>query len=381
MKKNFAFISYNHKDVKYAKKLRRKLEWYRLPSEIHNEFEDSRYIRPVFRDRDELNSGILGAELKTRLENSKYLIVVCSPNSAMSDWVSDEVQAFISMNRVEYIIPYIIDGAPQKYNDKDAASCPLIGECFPKSLRLWNLEHPKESILGISIEDDGESNESKAFIRLVSRLIDVDFETLWRRHVREIRAVISVCAIVALISLFLAYWFMIPLKLSVTIMDDKSVLPLMEKGVLTVNENEYSVSNLDTTIVVGALPGYYRLRTVPVSFASDRFYESVNEHISLGMGISQNYMIQMKRDSSFAIYAGHVFYEKNDNVVPLGGATVQIGNKTTTTDQEGYFRITFPLPEQTECKTRTISCDGFSSNYIDEEEWPSDSLSYILHKE
>ena len=39
-KRNFAFISYNHKDVKWAKWLRKRLEWYRMPSEIHNDFSD-----------------------------------------------------------------------------------------------------------------------------------------------------------------------------------------------------------------------------------------------------------------------------------------------------------------------------------------------------
>ena len=82
--KIFAFISYNHKDVKWAKWLRRKLEWYRLPAEIHNEIEDSRYIRPVFRDRDELDSGLLKEELRTRLEHSKFLIVICSPRATQS---------------------------------------------------------------------------------------------------------------------------------------------------------------------------------------------------------------------------------------------------------------------------------------------------------
>ena len=71
------FISYNHKDVKWAQWLQKKLEWYRLPTEIHNEFSDSRYIRPVFRDRDTLTSGVLNDELRNHLEASQYLVVLC----------------------------------------------------------------------------------------------------------------------------------------------------------------------------------------------------------------------------------------------------------------------------------------------------------------
>lgn len=81
-KQNFAFISYNHKDVKHAKWLQNKLESYKLPTEIHNEFDDSRFIRPVFRDQTDLNTGVLSNVLRDQLEASRYLIVICSPNSA-----------------------------------------------------------------------------------------------------------------------------------------------------------------------------------------------------------------------------------------------------------------------------------------------------------
>ena len=66
-RKNFAFISYNHKDVKWAKWLQNNLENYKLPTEIHNEFEDSRFIRPVFRDQTDLNTGVLVNVLRDNL--------------------------------------------------------------------------------------------------------------------------------------------------------------------------------------------------------------------------------------------------------------------------------------------------------------------------
>lgn len=47
-KRNYVFISYKHNDVKWAKWLQKKLEWYRLPTEIHNEFSSSRFIQYGF---------------------------------------------------------------------------------------------------------------------------------------------------------------------------------------------------------------------------------------------------------------------------------------------------------------------------------------------
>ena len=123
---NFVFISYNHKDVKWAQWLQKKLEWYRLPTEAHNEFSDSRYIRPVFRDRDNLT---------------------------------------------------------------------------------------------------------------------------------------------------------------------------LEQGVLNVNGSEYSFSCPDTTIETTALPGYCRMRKIPVSLHTDRFYADENISVQMGMGLHQHVALQMHRDS------------------------------------------------------------------------------------
>lgn len=377
---NFAFISYNHKDVKWAKWLRRKLEWYRLPSQIHNEFEDSRYIRPVFRDRDELDSGVLGDELRQKLEVSKYLIVICSPKSAQSAWVSDEVQAFIDMGRLEYIIPFIVDGEPQNYADAEAAGHPLLGECFPQSLRTWNTLHPKESLLGIAVTDDGQTDKQKAFIRVVSRMLGVSFDTLWQRHKREIRMVIGLMSLNTTILLLMAYWFMIPVNLKVTIKDDSSVLPNMNSGILIVDGSEYSLAHPDTTIEVGNLPGYYRMKDIEVSFWADRFYTEENTSIKVTCGISQAEILKLHRDSTFALFAGYVVTEKNvGEYVPIEGALVNVAKKSTTTDSNGYFTVNFPLSEQTETKCISISKESYQTITRDDEV-PSQNLKYLLYR-
>ena len=146
-RKNFAFISYNHNDVKWAKWLQKNLENYKLPTEIHNEFEDSRFIRPVFRDQTDLNTGVLGNVLRDNLLASKFLIVLCSPNSAKSEWVSKEVQSFIEWGRLDCIIPLIVDGQPNCYN-------PDL-ECFPRYLKEYTSQHPETELLGVSIAEVG----------------------------------------------------------------------------------------------------------------------------------------------------------------------------------------------------------------------------------
>lgn len=377
--RNFVFISYNHKDVKWAKWLQKKLEWYRLPTKAHNELSGSRYIRPVFRDRDTLTSGILNEELRSHLEASKYLVVLCSPNSAQSEWVSNEVKAFIEMGRLNKIVPFIIDGNPQNYSHTDIKQS-LMGECFPLALRQWNRDHPDKNLLGIAVTDEGGKNRQKAFIRLVAHLLGIGFNTLWQRHRRYIRRLITSLAILVVTALSLVYWFMIPVKVSVTIQDEHSRLPGMEHGILIVDGSEYSLSQPDTTIEISALPGYYRLKGIPMSFHADRFYIDIQEPLKIGMGISQHVTLRLHRDSTFAIFAGTVYdgdFEDFDSH-PIEGARIKVSIYETVTNACGQFRIDIPLEKQEEVKSITIIKQGYQP-YQREDESPNKELRYLLH--
>ena len=376
---NFVFISYNHRDVKWAQWLQKKLEWYRLPTDTHNELSDSRYIRPVFRDRDTLTSGVLNDELRNHLEASKYLVVLCSPNSAQSKWVSDEIKAFIETGRLDKIVPFIIDGNPQDYSHSDITH-PLMGECFPLALRQWNTEHPDKHLLGIAVPDNGKTDRQKAFIRLVAHLLGIEFDTLWQRHKRYIRRMITSLAVLVVTALALVYWFMIPVKVSVTIQDEQSRLPGMEHGILIVDGSEYSLSQPDTTIETRAFPGYYRLRNILISFHADRFYIDMEDLLKIGVGISQHITLQLHRDSTFAVFAGTVYdggFEDYDSH-PVEGAKILVGRYGTISDANGQFRIDIPLEEQEEVKHVIIKKQGYKF-YQREDESPNKELRYLLH--
>jgi len=359
---NYVFISYNHKDVRWAKWLQNKLEWYRLPTETHNEFSDSRYIRPVFRDRDTLTSGILNDSLRSHLAASRYLVVICSPNSANSTWVNDEIKAFIEMGRLERIVPFIVEGSS-----------------FPPALEQWNREHPDKCLLGISVTDDGKTDPEKAFIRLVAHILGLQFDTLWRRHRRFVRRVALSITALAILLAALSYWYMVPVKLHVTLQGEACELPEMEEGVLTVNGSEYPLAGPDTTITVGALPGYFRLREIPVSFHADRYYVDETQPVPLGAGIRNYANMQVRRDSSFALFAGKVFDGSVDDFqsCPLAGVTVTVDGRSAVTGSDGTFRIAFPLGEQSETKQITLIKEGFHP-FTREDESPSCDLIYLL---
>lgn len=121
--KYYAFISYNSKDTKWGKRLQRKLEHYRMPATLCSQRGWKRKpINPVFFAPTDIQPGGLTDELKSRLRAAKNLIVICSPNSAKSEWVGKEIEYFHELGRDENIHFFIVDGIP---NSVDPAS-----ECF-----------------------------------------------------------------------------------------------------------------------------------------------------------------------------------------------------------------------------------------------------------
>lgn len=362
--KRYAFISYNHHDVKQARWLHKRLESYKLPAEIHNEFEDSRYLRPVFRDQEDLDTGILGDELRKHLEESKYLVVVCSPHSARSEWVNNEVRTFIEWGRLEYIIPFIIEGTPNSGDER---------ECFPLSLREYVAHHPDHELLGINTAEVGRE---KAFIRVISRMLGVSFDELWKRHERARRRRIAtlVCSAAILLSAF--YYFALPVSLTIRLKDDHHMLPLPDDAALVVNSAEYPLNRLDTMLSISNLPGYFKGRSLKVSFSA-QWYKTIEEEVAMGWGTSVTIDRILQRDSTFAVFAGTII-DENRQIVR--GATVTIDNQVETSDNEGHFHFFFPVKKQTETKRIQIKKDGYK-DYIRSDESPDTNLTYMLRTE
>ena len=357
--KRYAFISYNHKDKDMAKWLQAKLESYKLPTEIHNEFEDSRYLRPVFRDKTDLNTGILSDELRKNLQTSKYLVVLCSPNSAHSKWVNDEVKAFIDMGRTDRIIPFIIDGTPHSTED----------ECLPPALMEMQGEN---ELLGISIKEVGKQ---KAFIKLVSKMLGVDFDVLWQRHKRQQRNKRIAAAICIPIVSSLLYYVAMPVSFQLDIDDAAHQLPMPESSIVSIDGVDYEISKIDTCIIVDNMPGYYRGKTLDVTFKST-YYEESKHTYRLGLGMNNSANLTVERDSTFAIYGGTVYDEDGNSVA---GATVDIDGITTQTDANGRFRIELELKRQSETKVIKISRQGMTS-IVRDDECPDSDLKYIMRR-
>jgi hypothetical protein len=135
--KYWAFISYSHADDVWGAWLHKALERYRVPRGlVGRNMADGkvpRGVKPIFRDREELASASsLPQRINEALAQSRHLIIVCSPRSAVSRWVNEEIKTFKKLGREDRVLCLIVDGEPNATDKPDSGTL----EAFPQAIRF-----------------------------------------------------------------------------------------------------------------------------------------------------------------------------------------------------------------------------------------------------
>ena len=110
-----AFISYSHADTNWAKWLHRSLEGFTIDKDLVGRETSTgpvpKALRPIFRDRDDFTAGhTLSEQTLAALDASNALVVICSPASAKSHYVQEEIRLFKSRHPEREVIPLIVGG-------------------------------------------------------------------------------------------------------------------------------------------------------------------------------------------------------------------------------------------------------------------------------
>lgn len=184
-----AFISYRHlePDAYVAGTLHKLLESYKLPGNLVKANGDKlkrTKIKKVFRDAEELPlTSNLNDTIIEALENSEYLIAICSPKFGESLWCKKEVDTFIEMRGLDHVLTVLVDGEPS--------------ESFPEVLLYRNIEVKKEDgsveivrepIEPLAANARGANNKERLkvlkneYLRLMAPMFGCSFDDLKQRH-------------------------------------------------------------------------------------------------------------------------------------------------------------------------------------------------------
>lgn len=186
-----AFISYSHRDEARAARLHRRLESYRAPRGLTlPDGSKPERLYPVYRDREEMAaSHSLTETIEAALAASDHLIVLCSPSSAASAWVNDEVRLFAALNGADRILPVIVDGHPPA--------------CFPPAL-LGQQAEPLAPDMR-----DGKDGFDDGALKIVAGLWGVSLGVLKDRDAarrrRRARLQAGLAAVVAALAVFAGF--------------------------------------------------------------------------------------------------------------------------------------------------------------------------------
>ncbi|HEX8778556.1 MAG TPA: toll/interleukin-1 receptor domain-containing protein, partial [Rhodanobacter sp.] len=185
-----AFISYSHQDKSWADWLHKALETYAIPRRLVGQTTAAgvipKRLAPIFRDRDELASATdLGRKVHAALAQSANLIVICSPHSAVSHWVNEEVLAFKRLGRSERIFCLIVAGEP---NASDLAGR-AAEECFAPALRFRldaDSQPTDERTEPVAADARaGRDGKGNAKLKLIAGLLDLDYDRLKQRELKR----------------------------------------------------------------------------------------------------------------------------------------------------------------------------------------------------
>ena len=167
-----AFISYRHlpTDAAAAKAVQRALETFRIPREIRKRTGRKKLNR-CFRDQDEMPlADDLGASIKKALNESEWLVVICTPDLPLSPWCLREVEYFIGIGRKAYIIPVLVTGEPKI--------------SFPPQL-FWRdtVQGPEESEpLAADLRGRLRRQLKTEKLRIIARMLNLNYNDLKKRE-------------------------------------------------------------------------------------------------------------------------------------------------------------------------------------------------------
>lgn len=191
-----AFISYSSLDRRLGEALQAALEAYKLPSSLRGQNFGCgplpKRIAPVFRDRWDGDASVdLGATLRAALDASAALIVLCSPASARSLWVGEEIRQFKRAGRGDRIFPVLIDGLPERYCAEPEPERELAGAFHPSLFERWDAEASAwraedREPLAPDLRPEGDGLPFTV-LKLVAALTGVPLTTLTQRQAQAER--------------------------------------------------------------------------------------------------------------------------------------------------------------------------------------------------
>ena len=358
--KYFAFISYKTEDLSEAWNLKKKLDDYRLPAKLCPQNDKKR--RPTheaFLDKTNIQPGELTKELRENLDNSHYLIVVCSPRSAKSEYVTAEIEWFTRNGREKEMFLFVIESGP---NNIDASFNPAIREAE----RRWSERDGEErKLLAVNIKEKDVDKlffsyrlpmigawlqRERAYMQLISALLGLDFKQLW--SCQKIRIVERVAAWIAgvifvLAALFSTWYLNQPVDVRACLKEasfPNDSLPALKDAIVTIrygNKTEVdTIHSVNDSVVFKEIAHKHLNKEAWINVVCKDFLD-----VDTTIVLTKNVVLNLYRDPTVF---GDVHFRlwNPETEKPVAKAVIELAGQTVTSDDSGHVSLFIPLKSQ-----------------------------------
>ena len=289
-----AFISYRHCDLDkfVAENLHKTLETYELPNNIKEKLNiEGRTFKRLFRDQDELPlSSNLEDPILDALNNSKYLIVICSPRLKDSLWCKKEIQTFKKLRGRRNIFCVLIEGEPDESFPEEV----LFEEVEEKGKKVKKPVEPLAADVRGTTKKEVLKKIHEEKLRLAAAMYNIDYDDLKQRHkLREQKRKMNILMGISIASiLFLLYTSIMLIKIN----SQQKILKNHQAITLASKSNDYLKKDKRYDAIKSSYQALTRFKGVKMPYTSNAEYALVESLGVYDVGSSYKVVSEIKTD-------------------------------------------------------------------------------------
>jgi hypothetical protein len=256
--------------------------------------------------------------------------------------VGKEIAYFHSLGRTKNIHFFIVDGVPHSGNPET--------ECFNPVVQELGLPE----ILGANIHEKIHRwawlNKERAYVQLISKLLGVEFDTIWQRHKRLMMQKIAgwCLGLLIVITSLVGVWIVnqaveVKITLHETSVNNSNLPPLENAVVRLKLDNEVKTDTVLTRgdcAVFPNIPSRFMNQKVGVTFECQDFLS-----IDTALILSPEMTLDIKRNPEpYGNVRTQIYSSEDERGV--SEVTICIEGDTLVSDANGYISTFIPLEKQ-----------------------------------
>ena len=345
-----AFISYRHCDLDkfVAENLHRILESYELPNNIKEKLNiEGRTFKRLFRDQEELPlSSNLEDPILEALNDSKYLIVICSPRLKDSLWCKKEIETFKKIRGRENIFCVLIEGEPnESFPDEVLYDEKEVIKDGKKKKEKFPVEPLAADVRGQTKKDVLKRIKEEK-LRLAAAMCNIDYDDLKQRHkLREQRRKANIAMIVAASAILFALYTGIML---IKINSQQNILKHHQAQTLSEKSKDYLKKDNRYQAIKSSYEALTKFNGVKMPYTSDAEYALVESLGVYDVGSSYKAVREIKTEGVATLIKENAnnkyaaVYDESETITLFNTKSLKVINKFSvsgnyTTDNSFTF--------------------------------------------